>query len=112
MDGCAISTAKNLETPLGDLVVDQTVTADLLSSGAFEAMSQSVDEDEHRRALELSLYHLLMLAVVDSIPYLNAFCNASSCSAAIHYTSSTATLLILSLAYCRVLLQGTTCANK
>jgi predicted class III extradiol MEMO1 family dioxygenase len=97
MDGCAISTAKHLETPLGDLVVDQTVAADLLSSGAFEAMSQSVDEDEHRHALE-SLYHLLMLAVVDSILYLNAFSNASSCSSAIRYTSSTATLLILSLA--------------
>jgi MEMO1 family protein len=52
MDGCAISTAKHLETPFGDLVVDQTVTADLLSSGAFEVMSQSVDEDEHRYALQ------------------------------------------------------------
>ncbi|CAM9112558.1 unnamed protein product [Discosporangium mesarthrocarpum] len=52
--GCAVSTASSLETPIGDLTIDQQdVTRDLLETGLFEKMSSNVDEDEHSIEMHL-----------------------------------------------------------
>ncbi|EPQ27526.1 uncharacterized protein PFL1_05064 [Pseudozyma flocculosa PF-1] len=53
LDGCALSKCDEYETPLGNLVIDKDMTAELASTGEFSTMSQSVDEDEH--SLEMHL---------------------------------------------------------
>ncbi len=47
--GCAVSGASSLQTPLGDLVVDEDLRQEilLLKDPAFNVMEKSVDEDEH-----------------------------------------------------------------
>jgi len=47
LDGCAISGAKTLATPLGDLVVDDDLREELYNTGHFEIMEKRVDENEH-----------------------------------------------------------------
>lgn len=57
----ALSRCTQYATPIGNLDVDRETTAKLYSSGHFEWMSQSVDEDEH--SLEMHLpYIYKMLA--------------------------------------------------
>ena len=58
MNGCAISVAAQLETPLGDLHIDRKVTEELLRSGKFQPMSQDIDEDEHRQLRSKFVLHL------------------------------------------------------
>ena len=47
MDGCAISGASIIETPLGNLRVDDKLREQLLSTNKFSVMECSVDEEEH-----------------------------------------------------------------
>ncbi len=49
LQGCAVSGASRLQTPLGDLVVDEDLRQQilLLEDPAFSVMEKSVDEDEH-----------------------------------------------------------------
>ena len=47
LDGCAISNATMIETPLGILRVSQALRKELLDSREFSTMSQKTDEDEH-----------------------------------------------------------------
>lgn len=47
MDGCAVSGASIIETPLGNLRVDTNLREQLLSTNNFDIMEQSVDEVEH-----------------------------------------------------------------
>eukprot|EP01082_Thalassiosira_pseudonana_P013943 g12489.t1 g12489 contig6:2013604-2014699(-) len=47
LDGCAVSGASTLETPLGDLVVDNNLREQMLSTGKFDVMEKRVDEQEH-----------------------------------------------------------------
>lgn len=48
LDGCAISGAARLETPVGDLQVDEPLRNELLELGSsFSIMDQQVDEQEH-----------------------------------------------------------------
>ncbi|KAN0065777.1 hypothetical protein ACQY0O_000907 [Thecaphora frezii] len=53
LNGCALSEVDEYETPIGNLKIDKEVNAQLASTGEFETMSQSVDEDEH--SLEMHL---------------------------------------------------------
>ncbi|CAN0220115.1 unnamed protein product, partial [Hapterophycus canaliculatus] len=50
---CAVSTATCLETPIGDLTVDQDVTGQLLNTGHFDVMTSRMDEDEHSIEMHL-----------------------------------------------------------
>jgi len=52
--GCALSSFKEYETPLGSLHLDQGVYADLQASGLFETMPPAVDEAEHRYGADYS----------------------------------------------------------
>lgn len=54
--GCALSQCSAYETPLGRLAVDTATVAELHATGAFDRMSQAVDEAEH--SLEMHLPHL------------------------------------------------------
>mmetsp|Transcript_31571 Transcript_31571/g.67046 ORF Transcript_31571/g.67046 Transcript_31571/m.67046 type:complete len:356 (-) Transcript_31571:170-1237(-) len=47
LDGCAISGAAKIETPLGNLEVDNQLREQLLLTGKFTTMKRSEDEDEH-----------------------------------------------------------------
>ena len=52
LDGCAVSGATKLETPLGDLIVDASLRDEIMSLhssdlSSFEIMTKSVDESEH-----------------------------------------------------------------
>ncbi len=51
LDGCAVSGATQLETPLGNLLVDDDLRQEILQlaspRSAFEVMEQAVDEREH-----------------------------------------------------------------
>jgi predicted class III extradiol MEMO1 family dioxygenase len=52
LDGCAVSGATTLQTPLGDLTVDDHLRQEVLSLGGgskvhFSVMNQRVDEHEH-----------------------------------------------------------------
>lgn len=58
--GCAVSTASCMETPVGDLAINQEVTRALLSSGQFDAMTQRVDEDEHSIEMHLPFIKKVM----------------------------------------------------
>ena len=50
LDGCAISGANVIETPIGNLPVDTELRTEILQLGGgnkFDIMEQSVDEAEH-----------------------------------------------------------------
>jgi len=53
LSGCALSSQHKYQALFYDLTIDQDIYAELESTGAFERMSQSVDEDEH--SLEMTL---------------------------------------------------------
>jgi len=57
LEGCSVSATSHYETPLGSLEVDRGLTDELLATGAFEVMSQKVDEDEH--SLEMHLPYIV-----------------------------------------------------
>ena len=47
LDGCAVSGASVIDTPLGNLSVDANLREQLLSTNKFTTMEQHVDEEEH-----------------------------------------------------------------
>eukprot|EP00602_Paraphysomonas_sp_CaronLab_P002561 CAMPEP_0185018602 /NCGR_PEP_ID=MMETSP1103-20130426/1268_1 /TAXON_ID=36769 /ORGANISM="Paraphysomonas bandaiensis, Strain Caron Lab Isolate" /LENGTH=263 /DNA_ID=CAMNT_0027548459 /DNA_START=135 /DNA_END=926 /DNA_ORIENTATION=+ len=54
-----ISGASVLETPVGNLTVDEAVRSDLLRTGAFDVMSKRDDEEEH--SLEMQLPYIAQI---------------------------------------------------
>lgn len=56
LDGCAVTQATHLATPLGPLAVDTHTTQELLATHQFVALDLSEDEDEH--SLEMHLPYL------------------------------------------------------
>ncbi|CAM9701438.1 unnamed protein product [Ectocarpus sp. 4 AP-2014] len=60
MRRCAVSTASRLETPIGDLAIDQDVTRQLLATGDFDAMTARMDEDEHSIEMHLPFIKKVM----------------------------------------------------
>lgn len=48
-----ISGANILETPLGNLVVDNEVRGNLVSTGLFDVMNSQVDLDEHSLEMQV-----------------------------------------------------------
>ncbi|GLE09800.1 hypothetical protein PINS_up021656 [Pythium insidiosum] len=51
--GCALTSADEYETPLGNIAIDREVNEQLLATGKFERMSLQVDEDEHSIEMHL-----------------------------------------------------------
>lgn len=51
--GCALSSASKYRTPLYDLKIDTQIYAELESTGHFERMNMTVDEDEHSIEMHL-----------------------------------------------------------
>ena len=61
LDGCALSGAKSLMTPLGELAVDDVVRRELLETGRFSVMEQRDDEQEHSGEMQYPfIYKALM----------------------------------------------------
>ncbi|DAZ94119.1 TPA: hypothetical protein N0F65_008983 [Lagenidium giganteum] len=53
LKGCAVSTATDYQTPLGNIPIDQEVTEQLMNSGKFVTMTLDADEDEHSIEMHL-----------------------------------------------------------
>ncbi|TDH65925.1 hypothetical protein CCR75_008604 [Bremia lactucae] len=58
--GCAVSTAHEYETPLGNIAIDHEVNKKLVDSGKFATMSMDVDEDEHSIEMHLPFIFKVM----------------------------------------------------
>jgi AmmeMemoRadiSam system protein B len=56
LEKAALTKCTHYGTPLGNLPIDATTTADLYKTGQFDWMSQDVDEDEH--SLEMHLPYI------------------------------------------------------
>ncbi|XP_055338247.1 protein MEMO1-like [Paramacrobiotus metropolitanus] len=56
LDGCALTTMKQYETPLYNLPIDQATVSDLRATKMFQDMSQQTDEEEH--SLEMHLPYI------------------------------------------------------
>ena len=52
LDGCAVSGASIIETPLGNISVDQELQKEILKSPKFTTMTKSTDEQEHSGELQ------------------------------------------------------------
>mmetsp|Transcript_2773 Transcript_2773/g.5177 ORF Transcript_2773/g.5177 Transcript_2773/m.5177 type:complete len:341 (+) Transcript_2773:424-1446(+) len=63
LDGCAISGASVIKTPLGDLMVDDSLRSELLATGEFSVMRKSTDEREHSGEMQ---YPFLQKAILDA----------------------------------------------
>ncbi|KAJ8612178.1 hypothetical protein MRB53_037568 [Persea americana] len=64
--GCALSQCAAYETPLGSLDVDVSTNAALHSTGKFDKMSISVDEDEHSIEMQLPYVHKMLSRYVQA----------------------------------------------
>ncbi|TYZ64563.1 hypothetical protein PybrP1_008630 [[Pythium] brassicae (nom. inval.)] len=58
--GCAVSTAAEYETPLGNIAIDSEVNEQLINTGKFVTMSLDVDEDEHSIEMHLPFVFKVM----------------------------------------------------
>ena len=56
LPNCALSQCSHYETPLGDLVLDESTIAELKATSRFDTMSTSTDEAEH--SLEMHLPYI------------------------------------------------------
>jgi AmmeMemoRadiSam system protein B len=77
LEGCAVSGAQKLETPLGDLMVDDALREELLQlkKGGFTIMEQGVDEREHSGELQYPYIAKAMLGTKNkSIQVLPVMC--------------------------------------
>jgi AmmeMemoRadiSam system protein B len=63
LDGCAVSGATSIKTPLGDLLVDQLFRRELLNTGEFSVMNKETDEKEHSGEMQ---YPFIAKAFFDS----------------------------------------------
>jgi len=63
LDGCAISGATSLETPLGNIPVDEALRTELLGTGEFTIMSKETDQKEHSGEMQ---YPFIQKALLDS----------------------------------------------
>jgi len=54
---CAVTRCSTYETPLGDIPIDRQICADLLATGLYDEMEQSVDEQEH--SIEMHLPYIV-----------------------------------------------------
>jgi len=68
LDGCAISGASVLETPIADLVVDSDLRSELLATGEFLTMDRHVDEAEHSGEMQ---YPYIAKAIADAAAIAN-----------------------------------------
>jgi len=57
---CALSKMDEYQTPLGNIKLDKEVINALKSTGMFDMMSQSVDENEHSIEMQLPYIHKMM----------------------------------------------------
>ena len=62
LEGCAISGATSLETPLGNIPVDEALRAELLGTGEFTIMSKETDQKEHSGEMQ---YPFIQKALLD-----------------------------------------------
>jgi predicted class III extradiol MEMO1 family dioxygenase len=63
LNGCAISGASLIQTPLGDLAVDEVLRSELLATGEFSVMRKETDEKEHSGEMQ---YPFIQKVVLDA----------------------------------------------
>lgn len=108
LDGCAVSGATQLETPLGNLKVDDDLRQEILELGSsrcvFEVMAQSVDEREHSGEMQYPYIAkaLLQANKLDSVKVLSIMCGNISPSKEDDYGSLLAPIIGRSNVLCVV----------
>eukprot|EP01041_Mallomonas_annulata_P013388 gene13388-28388_t len=60
---CRISSATLLETPLGNLIVNNTIREELISTGQFDLCSREIDEAEHSIEMHLPYVAKIMKSI-------------------------------------------------
>jgi AmmeMemoRadiSam system protein B len=86
LDGCAVSGATQLETPLGNIMVDDELRQEILGllspRSIFEVMEQSVDEREHSGEMQYPYIAKALLKAnkLDSVKVLPIICGTISAS--------------------------------
>ncbi|KAI9357976.1 cell motility mediator [Zopfochytrium polystomum] len=60
LNGCAVTSCSEYETPLGNLQVNVEITTELRKTGQFSVMSLETDEDEHSIEMHLPILHRVM----------------------------------------------------
>ncbi|KAG7340385.1 radical SAM enzyme [Nitzschia inconspicua] len=74
MEDCAVSGASVLQTPLGDLEVDNELRQEILHLGNFSIMSRSVDEAEHSGEMQYPYLKKVATATSSAIKVLPIMC--------------------------------------
>jgi Predicted dioxygenase len=67
LDGCAISGASWIKTPLGDLAVDESLRSELLATGEFSVMRKTTDEREHSGEMQYPFLQKIILDATTTI---------------------------------------------
>ena len=87
LNGCAVSGASKLETPLGNLMVDDDLRREVLElaspRSSFQVMEQSVDEREHSGEMQYPYIAKALLQAgkkMDSVKVLPVMCGNISAS--------------------------------
>jgi AmmeMemoRadiSam system protein B len=72
LNGCAVSGASNLQTPLGNLRVDAELRAQVLQQEGFSTMTKGTDEHEHSGEMQYVFLAKLLkdLSQLDTVPVL------------------------------------------
>ncbi len=70
LSGCALSKHAKYATPLGDLVIDKEIVAELQKTGKFDVMSTQNDETEHSLEMHLPyIYTMISKTFNDASEY-------------------------------------------
>ncbi|CAO3696141.1 unnamed protein product [Umbelopsis ramanniana] len=107
LDACALPSAVEYETPLGNLQIDTDTVEELKETGLFKAMSNSVDEDEHSIEMHLPYTYKIFESKIDRIKIVPIMVGSISAekekvygSALASYLSDPHTLFIISSDFC------------
>ena len=107
LDGCAVSGARVVETPVGNLNVDEMLREEILQFGRtknqsynnkmskFSIMSQSDDEHEHSGEMQYPFIAQILqqLDLLNQVRILPIMCGALSVEQEIHYGRTLASIL-------------------
>lgn len=74
LDRCAVSGATSIQTPLGDIPVNNSIREELLQTGEFAIMTKETDEKEHSGEMQ---YPFIQKVFLDAKESLGNDCNLS-----------------------------------
>jgi AmmeMemoRadiSam system protein B len=96
LEGCAVSGAHTIETPVGKLTVNETLRQEILALGDFTYMEQGVDEAEHSGEMQYPYIAKVLKDTqkTDSISVLPIMCGNLSTSMEAFYGKLLAPIMV------------------